>query len=63
MVVEVKGLDIKTARLKISLHQYEVAAWLGILASPLSDIESGRRKPSPELTERLLQVFDESSDG
>ncbi len=59
MVTPVNGLDIKIARLKAGFRQYDLAAKLAIPPSRLSEIESGRRKPSPELLERLLQVLDD----
>ena len=62
MVLKVNGLELKIARLKIGLHQYDVAAKLGIPASRLSEIESGRRQPSPELHERLLAILKEGNN-
>ncbi len=59
MVREVKGLDIKIARLKAGLHQYDLAARLGIAPSRLSEIESGRRKAAPEIVEQLFKILDE----
>ena len=63
MVTKVKGLDIKIARLKAGLHQYDVAARLGIPPSRLSEIESGRRQPSDKLLERLLQLLNQAKSG
>jgi len=51
-----KGLELKILRLKAGIRQYELAAKLGIHPSRLSEIESGRRAPSPELVERLTQI-------
>ena len=51
-----KGLRLKIMRLKAGVLQYELAAKLGIHPSRLSEIESGRRTPSPELVERLMQI-------
>lgn len=51
-----KGLQLKIMRLKAGVLQYELAARLGIHPSRLSEIESGRRTPSPELVERLMQI-------
>lgn len=59
MVTKVKGLDIKIARLKAGLRQYDVAAQLSIPPSRLSEIESGRRQPSEELLEHLLQILNQ----
>ena len=63
MVTKVKGLDIKIARLKAGFRQYDVAARLGIPPSRLSEIESGRREPSSELLEQLLQILNQGKSG
>lgn len=63
MVTQVKGLDIKIARLKAGMRQYDVAARLGIHPSQLSEIESGRRQPSPELLEQLMQILNPTRSG
>jgi len=52
-----EGVEIKIARIRAGLRQYELAAHVGILPNRLSEIESGRRRPSPELLERILQVI------
>jgi len=52
-----EGVEIKIARIRTGLRQYEVAARVGILPNRLSEIESGRRRPSPELLERILQAM------
>jgi len=52
-----KGLDIKIARIRAGLRQYEVAKSIGILPSRLSEIEAGRRQPSDELLGRILHVI------
>ncbi len=38
------------------VHQFELAARLGIHSSRLSEMEGGRRTPSPELVERLMKI-------
>lgn len=58
-----EGIKIKIARIRAGLRQYEVAASVGILANRLSEIEAGRRRPSPELLERILQVIKGNHDG
>lgn len=63
MATQSKGLDIKIMRLKAGLRQYDVAARLGIHPSQLSEIESGRRKPSPELLKQLDQILSKSKSG
>jgi ribosome-binding protein aMBF1 (putative translation factor) len=62
VVIEVKGIDIKLARIKKGIRQYDLAARLGIAPSRLSEIESGRRQPSPELLEHLLKLLKGTSD-
>jgi len=57
MVIEVKGIDIKLARIKSGIRQYDLAARLGISPSRLSEIESGRREPSQELVKRLCKIL------
>ena len=59
MDTKINGLDIKIARLKAGLGQYDLAARLGIPPSRLSEIESGRRKPAPEIVEQLFKILDE----
>jgi len=58
-----EGVELKIARIRAGLRQYEVAARVGILANRLSEIEAGRRRPSPELLERILQVIKGNHDG
>ena len=57
MLAKVNGLNLKIMRLKSGLRQYEVAGKVGIPANRLSEIESGRREPSPELLERIFRVI------
>lgn len=57
MVSKVKGLDIKIMRLKAGLRQYDVAARVGIPPNRLSEIESGRRQPPPEILQRILDII------
>ena len=58
-----EGAEIKVARIRAGLRQYDVAKSVGILANRLSEIEAGRRRPSPELLERILQVMRGNHDG
>jgi DNA-binding transcriptional regulator YiaG len=58
-----EGIEMKVARIRAGLRQYEVATSVGILANRLSEIEAGRRRPSPELLERILQVIKGNHDG
>ena len=60
MVTKVKGLELKIIRLRVGIRQYDLAARLGILPNRLSEIESGRREPSPELLTQLLQILNQA---
>lgn len=53
-----EGVEIKIARIRAGLLQYEVVANVGILPNRLSEIEAGRRRPSPELLKRILQIIE-----
>jgi transcriptional regulator with XRE-family HTH domain len=57
MAEKVKGLEIKIARLKAGYRQYDLAARLGIPPSRLSEIESGRRKPTPYILRKIEEVL------
>ena len=52
-----EGVELKIARIRAGLRQYQVAASVGILPNRLSEIEAGRRRPSPELLDRILRVI------
>ena len=62
-IVYPEGVEIKIARIRAGLRLYEVATSVGILPNRLSEIEAGRRRPSPELLERILQVIKGNNDG
>jgi transcriptional regulator with XRE-family HTH domain len=62
-IIYPEGVEIKIARIRAGLRQYEVATSVGILPNRLSEIEAGRRRPSPELLERILQVIEGNNDG
>lgn len=57
MVSKVKGIDIKIMRIKAGLRQHDLAARLGIPPNRLSEIESGRREPSPQVLQRILDII------
>jgi len=63
MVTKVKGLELKIMRLRAGLRQYDLAARLGISPNRLSEIETGRRQPSPEVLEQLLQIINQAKSG
>jgi transcriptional regulator with XRE-family HTH domain len=58
-----EGVELKIARIRAGLRQYQVATSVGILPSRLSEIEAGRRRPSPELLERILRVINGDNHG
>ena len=58
-----EGVEIKVARIRAGLLQYEVAASIGVPPSRLSEIEAGRRRPSPELLKRILQAIKGKGNG
>lgn len=58
-----KGLELKIARLRAGLKQYEVAAKVGIAPTQLCEIEMGRREPPPEPVQPVLIVLKGDADG
>lgn len=58
-----EGIELKIRRLRVGLKQYRVAAEVGIAPTQLCEIESGRRKPSPELLARIVEVIQGGHDG
>ena len=54
-----EGLELKTARLRPGIKQYELAARVGIGATQLSELEQGRHPLTPELREKIKKVLDE----
>ncbi len=57
MITKVKGLEIKIMSLKAGIPKYDLAVHLGTPANRLSEIESGRREPLPELLARILDII------
>ena len=62
-IIYPEGVEVKIARIRAGLRQYKVATSVGILPNRLSEIEAGRRRPSPELLERILQIIKGNNDG
>jgi len=58
-----KGFNLKIARLRAGVKQYELAAKVGIAPTQLCEIEAGRRQPSPELCQRILQAIKGNQNG
>jgi transcriptional regulator with XRE-family HTH domain len=47
------GLELKIARLRAGIKQYELASKVNITPSHLSEIESGRREAPLELLQKI----------
>ena len=56
----IDGLEIKIARIRVGLRQYELAARLGITQVRLSEIECGRRRLTPELSQHIMEALEEA---
>lgn len=54
-------MDVKTARTAKGWTQQETAEKLGVSQAYLSLLETGRRRPSPRLVNRLARLFDVST--
>ena len=54
------GIEIKIARIRAGLRQYEVAARVGMPPSRLCEIECGRRQPTHELISLIMAVIEEA---
>ncbi len=54
------GLELRIARLRAGLKQYEMAARLGISSTQLCEIEMGRKTLSPELANEMARIISES---
>lgn len=42
------GMDLKVARIRAGIKQYELASYLGLPQTTVCDLENGRRSLSPE---------------
>ena len=56
------GLELKVVRIRRGLKQYEIAQKVGIHPRRLSEIETGRRVPSPAILKRLVEVLSEGDE-
>lgn len=52
-----KGVDIRIARIRAGLKQYQVAAALKMPQTTLCEIETGKRAVPPVLAERILAII------
>jgi transcriptional regulator with XRE-family HTH domain len=52
-----QGIDIRIARIKAGLKQYQVAAQVGVPQTIICEIETGKRAVSPDLLRRILGVL------
>ena len=55
------GFELKLRRIQAGPPSDEVAALLAVDPARLSEIESGRRRASPSLLPRLLEILDDQS--
>ncbi|GAG09119.1 unnamed protein product, partial [marine sediment metagenome] len=53
-----EAVELKLMRVRRGLRQYQVAATVGIAPCRLSEIETGRRQPDPDLLERILAAIE-----
>ena len=51
------GFNLKLARLKAGIKQYELAAKVGISPVQLCEIERGRREVTTELYEKIIAAI------
>jgi len=63
MTENIKGPDLKTMSLRVGIRRYGLAARLHISPRRLSEIESGRRQPLPELLQRILEAVEARQNG
>lgn len=56
------GEQLKALRLNLGVTQYEMGQWLGITASAIAHMESGKHKVSKQ-TQMLAEKLLESRDG
>ncbi len=57
------GIEIKIARIRAGVKQYELAQQAGIHPSELSLIESGRALPSAEKLDRISRALSATASG
>src|SRR6476661_6140494 len=53
-----QGIEVRIARLRAGLKQYELAQRAGIREPELSMIETGRKEPSPEKAARITEALE-----
>ena len=56
------GTEIKIARIRAGLKQYELAQRAGVREVEFSLIENNRRRPSPEKLARIMGALPEVTD-
>ena len=54
-----EGLELKIARIRARVRQYELARMVGMHPGVLSEIESGRRPISQERAQHLKRALDD----
>ena len=56
------GLELKIARIRANLKQWQLAAKIGVSQNRLSLYELGRQPIPPELHDRIKRILDEATD-
>ena len=51
------GIDIKIARIRSGLKQYELAAKIGVPQSTLCEIEGEKKPLEPQLLGKILKIL------
>jgi len=57
------GIDIRIARIRSGMKQYQLAGLLGIPQTTLSQIEAGKRTIAPEFLAKIMQFLDNTKEG
>lgn len=57
------GEDLRIARVLRHVSQWKLAARIGIPATRLSEIENGKRQPTPEMIKQILAAIEELAVG
>ena len=55
-----EGLELKIARIKANLKQWQLASEVGISQNRLSQFELGRKPIPPELAAKIERLFNET---
>jgi len=53
----IDGVELKIARIRAGLKQYQLACKVSITQTKLSEIECGRLQPNAELMQRIIEAL------